>query len=254
MRILFLMMLAAFASQQAGPQTNNGVIEGVVVRRVTKEPVSDVHLTLTGLQDAAVFGVPLAAVLLLVQNPQPIKILPRFDIGEVLHLEIQKAREDSRNPSLGSSSTAVDLHVVDVDADGFILDWVYGETRVQNERAPAKPSVNLTTDYTNLRIRIVVKPDGGFYLQNSGDFSERIRIATDAMIERAVLSLPENIPAPENAVEQAPVPSIVDRTDLVYSGEKGFFEKIGHEFTITAGSFRRVHRIEISTTRRQQQP
>lgn len=289
-------------------------------------------------------GIALLALLLLPQNPQPIKTVPNFESGETFHVEIRKAREDSSNPSTGFSITAADVVVREADPDGFMLEWVYGETRFQNEREPSNPSIKMDTDFRSLRLSIVLKRDGGFYLWNADDIFEGIRAATDAMIERALLSFPEGqrkqigervhlIVTPEsqqayvmrdvrlflgsyglelqpgtilertvpglNPVGSGTVDSLVhtelksidgsdahiviehqyppevaaiiareakppivvpnpsdlssakviDRTDLSYAEEAGFFREILHEFSITAGFFKRVDRIEMSVAR-----
>jgi len=137
----------------------------------------------------------LFATLLLTLSLKPqtptVRTAPLFRVAETLHLEIRKSREDSRNPSTGFSITPVDVVVKEVAGDGFILDWIYGKARTQQEREPSNPTIKLDTDYTNWRLSIVLKSDGGFYLQNAADVFDTIRARTDEMIERGLLPFPE---------------------------------------------------------------
>jgi hypothetical protein len=137
-------------------------------------------------------GIALLALLLLPQTTQLIKTVPTFVPGEAFHLEIRKTREDSRNPALGDSVTVADVVVKEAVAEGFVLEWVYGETRLQQEREPTNGAIQLDSDFRNLHISIVLKRDGGFYLQNAADMFDTVRARTDEMIQRGLLVFPES--------------------------------------------------------------
>src|SRR2546427_392423 len=73
---------------------------------------------------------------------QELVIRPKFRQGDGFRLELTRTRENSARPRQnGKSRTLVDVRVISAAPQGFVLDWIPGETVIDNPQAAQDPLI-----------------------------------------------------------------------------------------------------------------
>ena len=73
---------------------------------------------------------------------QDIEVRPKLVQGDKFRLEVTRVRRDFSRPQMNASGrTVVDAQVVSAGTDGFVLDWIPGETTLDNPRAMQDPAL-----------------------------------------------------------------------------------------------------------------
>src|SRR5262249_54576172 len=101
-----------------------------------------------------------------------VEIRPRLVQGDKFRLDVTHIRRDSARPQLNVVGRyLVDVYVVSAASNGFVLDWVPGETTYDNPQILQDPMLAMVTQATKgLVYRIALSPDGGFSrVVNEGD-------------------------------------------------------------------------------------
>src|SRR5262245_3916231 len=95
---------------------------------------------------------------------QDIEIRPKLVQGDKFKLEVTRIRRDSSRPQMNASGrTIIDVQVVSASADGFVLDWVPGETSFDNPQVMQDPTLAAAVQAAKgTRFRIALGADGDF--------------------------------------------------------------------------------------------
>ena len=133
----------------------------------------------------------LIALLAVVQD---IEIRPKLVQGDKFRLEVTRVRRDSSRPQMNASGrTVVDAQVVSAGTNGFVLDWIPGETIFDNPQAMQDPTLAAAVQAgKGMRFRIALGPDGEFdRLLNEAE----VRPKLQAMVGTIVSDLANQLPA-----------------------------------------------------------
>jgi hypothetical protein len=138
--------------------------------------------------------VPLTLITLLAVV-QDIEIRPKLVQGDTFRLEVTRTRRDSARPQMNSSGkTLVDAQVVSADANGFVLDWVPGDTAFDNPQIMQDPTVAAAVQAgRGMRFRIALSPDGEFErLLNEAEVRPKLQAIVGTIVSELANQLPAN--------------------------------------------------------------
>src|SRR5262245_60025144 len=95
---------------------------------------------------------------------QELTIKPKLREGDQFRLELSRTRENSARPQQnGQSRTLVDVRVNSATPQGFVLDWMPGETVIDNPQAAQDPLIAAASDAVRgMRFRLTLSPEGEF--------------------------------------------------------------------------------------------
>lgn len=118
---------------------------------------------------------------------QEIQIRPRLVAGDAFQLEVTRAREDSSNPRANyTARTPVSVRVVSAGAEGFILDWRPGLTRLEGAAAADPVLGTAGRILGDVQLRIVLDADGAFErLANEAELLPKLQAAIDFVIRES---------------------------------------------------------------------
>src|SRR5262245_21523519 len=90
-------------------------------------------------------GASLVMTLVIAAGPavaQDITLIPQLRADDAFQLEVVRTRENSSRPLQSSKARSrVDVRVVSAGSDGFVIEWVPGETVFDNPQAAQDPLV-----------------------------------------------------------------------------------------------------------------
>lgn len=126
-------------------------------------------------------------------HAQEIRIVPALNAGDEFRLEITRVRENSARPAQNSRTvTPVDVRVVTAGADGFVLNWVPGESRIESGQAAQDPLVqSAATALRGLQLGLRLNRAGEFDgLTNQAEVVAQLQTATDTIVRAALNASP----------------------------------------------------------------
>jgi hypothetical protein len=135
------------------------------------------------------------ALISLLAVVQDIEIRPKLVQGDKFRLEVTRTRRDSARPQMNSSGkTLVDAQVVSADANGFVLDWVPGDTAFDNPQIMQDPTVAAAVQAgKGMRFRIALSPDGDFdRLLNEAEVRPKLQAVVGTIVSQLANQLPAN--------------------------------------------------------------
>jgi hypothetical protein len=126
---------------------------------------------------------------------QDITIAPKLRAGDAFRLQLTRLRQVPAHPEQsGKSTTTVDVDVVAAAADGTTMDWVYGDTAIDNPQIAQDPAVVAASNAVKgLRLRIKLTADGEFVgLVNEDEVVPKLQGALDIMMREFSAKMPES--------------------------------------------------------------
>jgi hypothetical protein len=126
---------------------------------------------------------------------QDIEIRPKLTQGDKFRLEVTRIRRDSSRPQMNASGrTFVDAQVVSAGADGFVVDWVPGDTIFDNPQVMQDPTLAAAVQAgKGMRFRIALGPDGDFdRLLNEAEVRPKIQAMVGTIVSDLASQLPAN--------------------------------------------------------------
>lgn len=116
---------------------------------------------------------------------QEITIAPRLRAGDAFQLELTRSRENSAQPRQnGQSRTVIDVRVISVGPEGYVLDWVPGETVLDNRQVTENPLFRAAMEAVrDLQLRLTLNAEGEFTgLVNQAEVLPKLQAAVDAIV------------------------------------------------------------------------
>ena len=147
---------------------------------------------------------------------QDVEIRPKLMQGDKLRLEVTRVRRDSTRPQMNASGrTTVDAQVVSAGTDGFVLDWVPGETVFDNPQVMQDPTLAAAVQAgKGIRFRIALSPDGEFdRLLNEAE----VRPKLQAMVGTIVSDLANQLPAAQRRSFKEMMGQVLSPENLISS-------------------------------------
>ena len=132
----------------------------------------------------------LIALLALVQD---IELRPKLVTGDKFRLEVTRTRRDSARPHMAASGvTPVDVQVVSAGADGFVLDWIPGDTAFDNPQVMQDPNIGAAAQAARgMRFRIALTADGEFNgLLNEAEVTPKLQAILGSVVGELAIRLP----------------------------------------------------------------
>lgn len=133
------------------------------------------------------------ALLATTAHAQEVQIAPSLKAGDAFRLEITRVRENSARAAQNSRTvTPVDVRVVAAGNDGFVLNWVPGESRIESGPAAQDPvMLSAANAVSGLQLRIRLKPSGEFAgLANQAEVAAQLKKATDIIVSGLMAKMP----------------------------------------------------------------
>jgi hypothetical protein len=124
---------------------------------------------------------------------QQITISPKLRQGDEFRLELIRIRENSSRPQQnGKSRTIVDVRVISAGSQGIVLDWMPGETVIENTQVAQDPLVAAASRAVqDMRFRITLNAEGEFTgLANQAEVMPKLQSAVDVMVQELSSRLP----------------------------------------------------------------
>ncbi|HZI51456.1 MAG TPA: hypothetical protein VFE29_06510, partial [Terriglobia bacterium] len=137
-------------------------------------------------------SVTLIALMTLVQD---IELRPKLVTGDTLRLDVIRSRRDSARPQMGVAARfLVDVRVISAGPDGFVLDWVPGDTTFDNPQILQEPTVAAVAQATKgMRFRIKLSADGEFDgILNETEITPKLQAMVGSIVSELAARLPAN--------------------------------------------------------------
>jgi hypothetical protein len=125
---------------------------------------------------------------------QDVTLTPQLRAGDAFQLEVVRTRESSERPQQNNRSRSlVDVRVVSAGPEGFALDWVPGDTVLDNPRAAQDPLVAAALQaIRGMTFRLNLNADGELTgLANQADVVPKLKAMGDGIVQELAARLPE---------------------------------------------------------------
>lgn len=126
---------------------------------------------------------------------QDVTIAPKLAIGDEFRLALVRTRDNSAQPQQNSTSrTVISVRVISARADGYILDWVPGETVVDNQQLAQNPVVMAAVEAVRgLRFRLTLNADGELTgLANQDEILPKLKSMMDTIVQQILAGIPDD--------------------------------------------------------------
>jgi hypothetical protein len=126
---------------------------------------------------------------------QDVTIAPKLAIGDEFRLALVRTRDNSAQPQQNSTSrTVISVRVTSAGADGYVLDWVPGETVVDNQQLAQNPVVMAAVEAVRgLRFRLTLNADGELTgLANQDEILPKLKSMMDPIVEQILAGIPDD--------------------------------------------------------------
>jgi hypothetical protein len=127
---------------------------------------------------------------------QDVTIVPTLRAGDAFQLEVIRIRENSAQPQQNSKGrTLVDVRVISASADGFLIEWVPGDTVLDNPQAAA--AMNALAGVAaqalrDIRFRLNLNADGELTgMANQAEVAPKLKTVVDAVIRELSTRIPD---------------------------------------------------------------
>jgi hypothetical protein len=126
---------------------------------------------------------------------QDVTIAPKLAIGDEFRLALVRTRDNSAQPQQNSTSrTVISVRVTSAGADGYVLDWVPGETVVDNQQLAQNPVVMAAVEAVRgLRFRLTLNADGELTgLANQDEILPKLKSMMDTIVQQILAGIPDD--------------------------------------------------------------
>ena len=126
---------------------------------------------------------------------QDVTIAPKLAIGDEFRLALVRTRDNSAQPQQNSTSrTVISVRVTSAGADGYVLDWVPGETVVDNQQLAQNPVVMAAVEAVRgLRFRLTLNADGELTgLANQDEILPKLNSMMDPIVQQILAGIPDD--------------------------------------------------------------
>ena len=147
---------------------------------------------------------------------QDVIIKPILRAGDEFRLELVRIRENSQRPQQnGKSRTIVDVRVISASDDGFVLEWVPGETAFNNPQVAQDPLIAASSQAA-LGIRFVLRLNAEGELTGLANQSE-VAPKLKTMVDTIIRDLSSRLPADQRKPFQDMVSQLLSPAALISS-------------------------------------
>jgi hypothetical protein len=150
---------------------------------------------------------------------QEVTIKPQLRAGDEFRMEVTRIREDSARPQQNNKGrTVVNVRVLSVTPEGFILDWAPGETVLDNPQAAQDPMIaGASQIMREMVFRLTLDADGKFTgLANQAEVVPKLK----AMLDTVVQNLSARLPAEQRKTFQNLIGQVLSPAALISSATR----------------------------------
>ena len=125
---------------------------------------------------------------------QDVTIVPKLRAGQGFQLEVIRTRENSsRSQQNGKARTLVDVRVLSAGPDGFVIEWVPGDTMLDNPQAAPDPIVGVASQaLRDIKFRLNLNVDGELTgVANQAEVAPKLKAVVDAIVRELSARVPE---------------------------------------------------------------
>lgn len=126
---------------------------------------------------------------------QDVTIAPKLAAGDEFRLALVRTRDNSAQPQQNSTSrTVISVRVTSAGVDGYVLDWVPGETVVDNQQLAQNPVVMAAVEAVRgLRFRLTLNADGELTgLANQDEILPKLQSMMDTIVQQILAGIPDD--------------------------------------------------------------
>jgi hypothetical protein len=126
---------------------------------------------------------------------QDVTIAPKLAVGDEFRLGLVRTRDNSAQPQQNSTSrTVISVRVTSAGADGYVLDWVPGETVVDNQQLAQNPVAMAAVEAVRgLRFRLRLNADGELTgLANQDEILPKLKSMMDTIVQQILAGIPDD--------------------------------------------------------------
>ena len=116
---------------------------------------------------------------------QEIRVAPQLRVGDAFQLELTRSRQNSaQTQQNGQSRTVIDVRVMSVGPEGYVLDWVPGETVLDKRQVVENPLFRAAMEAVrDLHLQLTLNAEGELTgLGNQADVLPKLKAAVDAIV------------------------------------------------------------------------
>jgi len=176
---------------------------------------------------------PSLLVLIQVAVAEPVPIAPKFRAGQVLLLDMKNTREDNRaGRPTGTSKIPITLKILKADANGFVVDWISGETRFEDPAQASNPIFQFASKtLKDLHMEAILNSRGAFQrLRNQADVEAKMQLAVDGAESIPEPRRPQTIDAMGRMITPKALIAAVSKEVQLYFGLYGVEIEKGKPF------------------------
>ena len=125
---------------------------------------------------------------------QDVTIIPKLRAGDGFQLQVIRTRENSsRSQQNSKARTLVDVRVVSAGPDGFVIEWVPGDTMLDNPQAAPDPIVGVASQaLRDIKFRLNLNVDGELTgVANQAEVAPKLKAVVDAIIRELSARVPD---------------------------------------------------------------
>src|SRR5262245_38053851 len=113
------------------------------------------HSIITGMARLMVLLFAIQTLSAAPARTQGLYLIPKLRDGDELRLQLTHTRQLAGGASSMKAVSSIDLEVVSASSDGFVLDWVTGDTAYETGQAAVNPAAqSMTAAMKGMRLRV----------------------------------------------------------------------------------------------------
>jgi hypothetical protein len=125
---------------------------------------------------------------------QDVTLIPKLRAGDAFQLEVVRTRENSSRPHQRSKARSrVDVRVIAAGPDGFVIEWVPGDTVLDNQQAAQDPLVSAAAQaLRDIKFRLNLNADGELTgMANQAEVAPKLKAVVDMVVGELSARIPE---------------------------------------------------------------
>ena len=125
---------------------------------------------------------------------QDVTLIPKLRRGDAFQLEVVRTRDNSSRPQQSSKGRSlVDVRVISASPDGFVIEWVPGDTVLDNPQAAQDPLIGAASQaLRDIKFRLNLNADGELTgMANKAEVAPKLKAMVAAIVSELALRVPD---------------------------------------------------------------
>jgi hypothetical protein len=125
---------------------------------------------------------------------QDVTLIPKLRAGDAFQLEVVRTRENSTRPQQNSKARSlVDVRVISAGPEGSLIEWVPGDTVLDNPRAVQDPLLGAASEaLRDIKFRLNLNADGELAgMANQDEVAPKLKAMVDTIVQGLSARVPD---------------------------------------------------------------